>query len=126
MAKLLSAVLVAVTAVVCMSYNFAGHKNVSAMQDNCTILLPADQQVYCGNSTLYDFNFQAGPFSDLVDAKQYKFLLTNCDAECQTIGTRWSYIYDISGTAMLTFLIQSIILAVGVWIYPLRLVAIFL
>ena len=82
LAKLLSAILVAVTAVVCMSYNFVGHKNVSELQDNCTSLLPADQVVYCSNSTLYDFNFQNGPFTDLVDAKHYKFLLTNCDAEC--------------------------------------------
>ena len=40
LAKLLSAVLVAVTATVSMSYFFVGHKNVNALQDNCTSLLP--------------------------------------------------------------------------------------
>ena len=71
LAKLLSAIVVAVTAVACMSYNFVGHKNVNELQDHCTSLLPEDQVVYCNNSTLYDFNFQAGPFIDVEDAKHY-------------------------------------------------------
>ena len=40
--KLFSTIVVAITAIVCMSYFFVGHKNVNALQDNCMSLLPAD------------------------------------------------------------------------------------
>ena len=78
--KLLSAFIVALTAIICMSYFAVGHKSVNALQDNCSSLLPATEVIYCLNSTIYDFNFQAGPFSDEVAAKEYNRLLKNCDA----------------------------------------------
>ena len=69
LSKLISALVVAITAIVCMSYFVVGHKNVNALQSNCTSLLAENLQVYCTNSTLYDFNFQDGPFTDDEEAK---------------------------------------------------------
>lgn len=97
MGKLLSALVVLITAIVCLTYFVVGHKNVNALQENCTGLLAENMQVYCTNSTLYDFNFQNGPYTDVNQAKDYEDKLGDCDAKCQTIGIRWSYIY-ILGT----------------------------
>ena len=126
LSKLISALVVAITAIVCMSYFVVGHKNVNALQSNCTSLLAENLQVYCTNSTLYDFNFQDGPFTDDEEAKHLQFLLGNCDAKCQTIGTRWSYVYILGTQAWAFYMFQSILLALGVWMYPFRIMAIFL
>lgn len=62
--KLLSALIFVIISVTCMGYFFTGHKNVNQMQGECASLVTPEEQVYCTNSTLYDFNFQAGPFPE--------------------------------------------------------------
>ena len=37
---------------------------------------------YCTNSTLYDYGFYPGPYSDEVAADNYKHLLLQCDKKC--------------------------------------------
>lgn len=124
LAKLISAIVVAITATVCMSYFVVDHKNVVAIQDNCEVLAGPSKAVYCTNSTLYDFAYAAGPYSDETNSKEYLRRLGNCDTFCQTQGLRWSYIYILGAVAMCTFVFQSIILALGVFLYPFRMTAI--
>ena len=57
LAKLLSAIIVAITSVVTLSYFIVRHNNVNALQENCTDLVSESYVVYCSNSTMYDFNF---------------------------------------------------------------------
>ena len=125
--KLLSALLLGVASVVCMSYFYIGHAKVIKMQDNCDSLIAPEQQVYCTNSTFYDFYFEVGPFpEDNPDVTELNRLLQGCDAECKTIGTRWSYVYTIGAVSMTAFSVQSLVLMLGVWISHLRVLAIFL
>jgi hypothetical protein len=49
-------------------------------------------------------------------------LLLQCDVECWTRGTRWSVSYILLGTAFFLFSVQSLLLALGVWVFPSRLV----
>jgi len=99
---------------------------VQEWQKDCdTILEPSGKDIYCFNSTAYDFSFKDGPFSDAVEAKELKRLLGNCDTECWTIGTRWSIVYTLAGFTNLGMIVQAVFLAAGVYVLPARLIGLF-
>ena len=123
--KLSAGLISGAVAIFCCSYFSARFHNVNGMQDYCDKLLPEDQVVYCSNSTIYDFDFRDGPFEDDVAATEYFRLLGNCDAECWTIGNRWSTIYMLGAAAMGMFLVQAVLVSCGVYLYPVRLIALF-
>ena len=74
----------------------------------------------CSNSTVYDFGFYEGPYSDETLAKHYKHLLEDCDLECWSTGTRWSVVYMLLQVANILFTIQGVLLGLGVWVFPSR------
>jgi len=76
--------------------------------------------MFCANSTVYDYGFYPGPYSDVVAEKNYKHLLLRCDYECWSIGTRWSIVFAMLGFANLLIGVQGALLAIGVWVFPTR------
>ncbi len=126
LAKLLSAIITCVIAIFICSYFLSHWSTVKEWQDDCVALLtPLKQDIYCTNSTAYDFSYASGPFSDEAEAKELQRLLGNCDAKCQTIGVRWSTIYWLCGFANLGMILQSVLLAAGVYVFPSRMVGLF-
>ena len=126
-AKFLSAILTGVVAIFLATYFFKHVKNVNTVQDNCMTILSDEVNYLCKNTTLYDsyFSFRDGPFEDWVaedDAGHFTYLLSQCDLKCQTIGNRWSKIYTLCAISAIGFVVQALVLALGVFIYPSRLV----
>lgn len=91
------------------------------MQDNCVALLtPSNMTEFCSNSTLYDWQWKQGNYTDKTAATEFKRLLANCDAECSSIGNRWHWVYSLSGFANLGLCIQAVLLTSGVFFFPTR------
>lgn len=80
-------------------------------------------QTYCSNSTVYNWAFLDGPFSDDVKAEHYKYMLKNCDSACLTTGTQWAIVYPLNAITMLTMSVLSLLQIVGVWVLYSRFIA---
>ena len=115
-------------------------KIVSSIQDDCPTLInqnpprlpekPDDTSDYsylCNNSTLYDYNFgwdtRHANWTDPTQATEYLRRLGNCMDDCRTVGTRWSTIYILCTTLMMTIAVQGLLLTTGVWFFPTRFAA---
>ena len=135
-AKALSALFTAIVPAVLLGYFIHRRNNVNEIQDNCTALVNATllnttaTDLYCGNSTLYDWNidwdgdagfYRHGNWTDVVQADEYIRLLGNCDAECRSIGTKWSMVYILCYAVMIIIMLQGLLLTLGVWWFPARL-----
>ena len=75
---------------------------------------------YCTNSTLYDYGFYPGPYSDEVAADNYKHLLLQCDKKCWSTGNKWTVGFALLGFGNMMMAIQALVLAIGVWFFPSR------
>lgn len=107
------------------SYNFARLSNSNQIQDNCNELLTnySLNVTFCSNSTVYDWAFQDGPFTDEVKSDHLEYMLKLCDAECRSIGTQWSFVYALNAYTMLTMAVVCSAQAIGVWFFYSRVVS---
>ena len=81
--------------------------------------------IWCQNSTFYDWGFNYTyrlNYTDPDAAANYHHLLLQCDIECWTTGTRWSTSFALLGVAFVLMTVQSVLLALGVWVFPSRFV----
>lgn len=138
--KLCSAFITLSVAVIACSLMLTSHSRAADVTDHCLEILPSSEAntAYCGNSTFYDWafltkvnqkNFSAY-FSDETEFKQTTHMLNLCiidpvdsDPNCLLRGTRWSYVFPLFGWTMLLFVFQGILLTVGVWYFPTRVIA---
>ena len=117
-------------ALACCIYFTKEYQNVTALQPHCKELIANETfHPYCDNSTFYDIDFgfdniNKYNYTDDVEAKHLKYLLSNCLYECRSVGTRWSVIYLLGAIIMGAFILQSVIITAGVIITPLRMVGI--
>jgi len=129
--KLVAALITAILSVVCCIYFLQIWGRTKDIQTHCSQMLTYYNEtaavdyvdpVWCKNSTIYDYGFYYGEYTDDVAAANYKHLLLQCDVECWTRGSRWSIAFPILGFAFLLLTIQGLLLALGVFVFPSRLI----
>ena len=78
----------------------------------------------CSNTTLYDCynSYYRGNPDDGSDAfSEADRLVKDLPGEAKDIGTRWSMAFKLNAYMGVAYVAQCVILAIGVYLYPLRL-----